>query len=77
MLAVICCVVAVGIARGASVQPGIADEQEARAICSTCHRYPAPDILPRDAWPDSIARMTLFRVGQSVPTVEGGAWHAW
>jgi len=72
MLAVICCVVAVGITRGASVQPGIADEQEARAICSTCHAYPPPDILPRDAWPDSIARMTLFRAGQSVPTVEPG-----
>jgi len=54
------------------VQPPVAAEQEARAICSACHAYPPPDILPGDAWRDSIARMALFRAGQSEPAVAPG-----
>jgi hypothetical protein len=54
--------------------PSMAEEREVRAICGTaCHAYPPPDILPRSAWPDAIARMTLFREGKSEPlTGRGG-----
>jgi hypothetical protein len=54
--------------------PSMAEEREVRALCGTaCHAYPPPDILPRSAWPDAIARMTLFREGKSEPlTGRGG-----
>lgn len=72
VLAVICSVAAAAALRAAAVQSPIATEQEARAICSACHVYPAPEILPRGAWADSIARMTLFRMGQPEPAVTRG-----
>lgn len=53
--------------------PGMAEEREVRALCGTaCHAYPPPDILPRSAWADAIARMTLFREGKSEPLVSRG-----
>src|SRR5688572_8601415 len=53
--------------------PGMADEREVRAICGTsCHVYPPPEILPRSAWPDAVARMTLFREGQPEPLAARG-----
>ena len=57
-----------------SVQPPpVADEREVRATCgTTCHAYPPPDILPRSAWPDTVARMTLFREGKSEPLTARG-----
>jgi hypothetical protein len=43
-------------------------EREAQVVCGTaCHAYPPPDVLPRSAWADSIARMSLFRDGRPEP----------
>jgi hypothetical protein len=41
----------------------VASPSEAVALCSTCHAYPPPDILPRAAWRDVIGRMALIREG--------------
>jgi VCBS repeat protein len=38
-----------------------ATEAEARALCTTCHLFPPPDILPRQSWRDEVARMALIR----------------
>jgi hypothetical protein len=52
---------------------GVADEREARILCGTgCHAYPSPDVLPRRSWPDTVARMQLFREGKPEPIVERG-----
>lgn len=49
-------------------------EREAQVVCGTaCHAYPPPDILPRSAWADSIARMSLFRAGRPEPQGQAGA----
>jgi FG-GAP-like repeat len=45
-----------------------AGEAAARAQCGTCHAFPPPDILPRPAWRDEIARMLLIKNGQPEPT---------
>ena len=45
----------------------IATEAEARVACGTCHAFPPPDILPRFAWRDEIARMTLIRDNKPEP----------
>ena len=60
--------------QAAAVQPPpAAEEGEVRAMCGTgCHAYPPPDVLPRRAWPDTIARMQLFREGQPEPLVARG-----
>ena len=51
-----------------SGQSANATEDEARAVCGTvCHLFPPPDILPRSAWRDEIARMALIRQGQPEP----------
>ena len=44
-----------------------ATDAEARALCTTCHLFPPPEILPRLAWRDEIARMALIRGGQPQP----------
>src|SRR6478672_5258282 len=44
-----------------------ATEDDARALCTTCHLFPPPDILPRHAWRDEIARMALIRSNQPQP----------
>jgi hypothetical protein len=47
-----------------------ADESEARARCgAVCHAYPPPDVLPRAAWRDAIARMML--IAENQPSPEG------
>jgi hypothetical protein len=52
---------------GAS-QPGpVATEAEVREVCSACHGFPPPDVLPRAAWRYSIARMALIRDGRDAP----------
>jgi hypothetical protein len=57
----------------AAQEPSLADDREARALCgTTCHAFPPPDILPRSAWPDAVARMTLFREGKSEPLAARG-----
>lgn len=43
------------------------DEAIARSICASCHAFPAPDVLPRSAWPASIEKMTLLRENKDVP----------
>ena len=59
--------------RTTAQSPGMAEEREVRVLCGTgCHAYPPPDILPRAAWPDAVARMTLFRAGESEPLVGRG-----
>ncbi len=43
-------------------------EDEARIVCGTaCHAFPTPDILPRFAWRDEIARMALIRDNNPEP----------
>src|SRR5919198_2006992 len=37
------------------------DERQARAICSGCHPFPPPDILPRSAWRNEFVRMMFIR----------------
>ena len=45
-----------------------ATDAEARAVCGTaCHAFPAPDVLPRYAWRDEIARMALIRDNRPEP----------
>lgn len=45
-----------------------ATEAEARMACGTaCHRFPAPDILPRSAWRDELVRMQLIIDGVPEP----------
>jgi hypothetical protein len=47
---------------------GDATEDEARVVCGTaCHSFPPPDILPRSAWRDEIARMSLIRDNRPEP----------
>jgi len=43
------------------------DEQQARAVCGTCHAFPPPDILPRDAWRGELIRMMFIREGRLPP----------
>ena len=46
----------------------IASEEEARVVCGTaCHSYAPPEILPRYAWRDEIARMALIRDNRPEP----------
>jgi hypothetical protein len=46
----------------------VATEPEAHAVCgSACHLMPPADILPRAAWRDTIARMTLLMQNQPEP----------
>ena len=40
----------------------------AHAQCATCHKWPPPDILPRDRWRDEIARMFLIQNNQPEPS---------
>ena len=37
------------------------------ATCAGCHALPAPDILPKDAWPGEIERMARIRMKREVP----------
>ncbi len=43
------------------------DEQQARAVCGTCHLFPPPDILPREAWRDEFQRMMYLRENRQPP----------
>jgi hypothetical protein len=42
-------------------------EAAARSECGACHVLPPPDVLPRPAWRDEIARMLLIKNGQPEP----------
>jgi hypothetical protein len=50
-----------------AVTAAVATEAEARVACGICHAFPPPDILPRFAWRDEIARMTLIRDNKPEP----------
>jgi hypothetical protein len=50
-----------------STVPAAANEQQARAICSTCHGFPPPSILPRDAWRNEVVRMMFLRERRAPP----------
>ncbi len=50
----------------------VATEAEARALCSVCHLFPPPEILPKSAWRDEIARMHLIRSNQPQPAGPAG-----
>jgi hypothetical protein len=60
-----------GLAQAAGQQPEaapIADsETQARKICSGCHAFPPPDILPRDVWRDEFVRMMFIRENRQPP----------
>jgi len=43
------------------------NEQQARAICSTCHAFPPAEILPRDAWRNEVVRMMFLRERRPPP----------
>jgi hypothetical protein len=43
------------------------DEQQARAVCGTCHAFPPPDILPAAVWRDEFVRMMFIREGRLPP----------
>ena len=45
----------------------IASDDEVRAQCGGCHAVPPPDVLPRSAWRDNVARMMLIRSGLPEP----------
>ena len=63
---------AAGSQAGAGAAASEATEEEARAACGTaCHRFPPPDLLPRDRWRDTIARMML--ISQGIPEPAGPA----
>ena len=49
-----------------------ATEAEARAACTICHLYPPPEILPRTAWRDELARMALIRDNLPQPSGPAG-----
>ena len=46
----------------------MATEAEARTACIPCHAFPPPDVLPRAAWRDEIARMSLIRSNLPQPS---------
>lgn len=42
-------------------------EEQARVTCGTCHAFPPPEILPRDAWRDEFVRMMFIRENRLPP----------
>ncbi len=70
-------VVAGAVSFGGAGQPGssrteqeIAEgERHAQTICASCHRVPAPDVLPRTMWGDNIARMFLLSLDKPAPVI--------
>lgn len=58
----------IGVSQSARPTPDPATENEARIACGTaCHRFPAPDVLPRSAWRDELVRMQLIMDGVPEP----------
>ena len=55
---------------------GGADEQRARVVCGGCHAFPAPEILPRDAWRDEFVRMAFIRENRIPPPAALGKVYA-
>jgi hypothetical protein len=42
-------------------------EAEVRGVCTPCHAFAPPEVLPRAAWRDEIARMSLIRDNRRQP----------
>ncbi len=52
---------------------GVATDDQVKAACGICHAVPRPEILPRAAWRNEIARMMLIRDGKPEPVGPIGA----
>jgi hypothetical protein len=50
-----------------------AGEQQARVTCGGCHAFPAPDILPGEAWRNEFVRMMFLRE-KRVPPIGAAAY---
>ncbi len=50
-----------------------AGDQQARVTCAGCHGFPAPDILPRDAWRNEFVRMMFLRE-KRIPPIGAAAY---
>jgi hypothetical protein len=46
----------------------VAGEAAARVLCTTCHKWPPPDVLPASSWRDETARMFLIQSNQPEPS---------
>jgi hypothetical protein len=44
-----------------------------RQVCTRCHMLPPPDVLPKDRWRDTVARMWLRRDNKPEPLQRGAA----
>src|SRR5947209_8628454 len=44
------------------------DEKTARDLCTPCHKFPEPDILPRNMWRSEIVKMMFIMRGEPQPT---------
>ncbi len=66
---------------GSPVVPAVDSEAAIREFCSVCHRFPAPEILPRERWPAEIRLMyELYaeKIGgdvESAPPMEAAIAH--
>jgi VCBS repeat protein len=43
------------------------DEKVAHAACTSCHKFPPPDILPRSSWHHEVAKMMFLRANEPQP----------
>ncbi|HEX6465538.1 MAG TPA: VCBS repeat-containing protein, partial [Vicinamibacterales bacterium] len=44
------------------------DEKTARDMCTPCHKFPEPDVLPRKMWRSEIAKMMFIMQRQPQPS---------
>jgi hypothetical protein len=51
----------------AAPAPSAKGQALARGACVSCHKVPAPDILPRAAWAREIEKMALILAGKGMP----------
>src|SRR5262245_15295841 len=50
-----------------SGKPAANDETIAKNICTPCHKFPPPDILPKNMWRSEVAKMMFIARGQPAP----------
>ena len=66
-----------GGARGAAQEPvpysDAQGDELRRQTCTRCHQLPPPDVLPKDRWRDTVARMWLRRDNKPEPLQRGAA----
>src|SRR6185369_12964744 len=51
----------------AAPAPNAKGQALARVACVACHKFPAPDILPRSAWARETEKMALILAGKWMP----------